>query len=127
MKTYSEKLKDPRWQRKRLEIMQRDGFACRVCDDTTSTLHVHHIRYIKGREPWEYKDFYFVTLCADCHLAEENEIKAKVPPPQTVNVPKLFAEDEPEDLDDDLRREATPEELDAFFSSLKSMLDEIKP
>ena len=29
MSDYVEKLKDPRWQRKRLEIMQRDGFRCR--------------------------------------------------------------------------------------------------
>lgn len=26
LKTYYEKLKDPRWQRKRLEVMQRDDY-----------------------------------------------------------------------------------------------------
>jgi len=26
MSAYSEKLKDPRWQKKRLEVFQRDGF-----------------------------------------------------------------------------------------------------
>lgn len=30
---YSQKLLDPRWQRKRLEILQRDDFTCQVCSD----------------------------------------------------------------------------------------------
>lgn len=38
---YLEKLKDPRWQKRRLEIFQRDEFTCQVCFDTESTLHVH--------------------------------------------------------------------------------------
>jgi len=54
--TYSEKLKDPRWQRKRLEVMQRDDFTCRNCGAKDKTLHIHHVRYLKGFEPWEYKE-----------------------------------------------------------------------
>lgn len=65
--TYSELLKDPRWQQKRLEIMSRDGFTCLCCGDKTHTLHVHHRYYISGRMPWEYPDFCFQTLCNDCH------------------------------------------------------------
>lgn len=68
---YSEKLKDPRWQRKRLEILTRDGWKCRKCDSSTSTLHVHHRYYIKGREPWEYGGFCLQTLCLECHESEE--------------------------------------------------------
>ena len=30
---YSEKLKDPRWQKKRLEILERDNFRCQYCGD----------------------------------------------------------------------------------------------
>jgi hypothetical protein len=75
MKTYFEKLKDPRWQRKRLEIMQRDDFKCRTCNSETKTLNVHHIRYFKGREPWDYRDWYLVTLCEDCHKKAEDEKK----------------------------------------------------
>lgn len=30
-------------------------------------LHVHHQYYIKGIEPWDYKDSALITLCADCH------------------------------------------------------------
>jgi hypothetical protein len=67
MATYAEKLRDPRWQKKRLEIMERDGFQCRECGDKEAELHVHHGYYGKGRQPWEYPDEALITLCADCH------------------------------------------------------------
>ena len=54
MSTYSDKLKSPKWQKKRLEILQRDNFTCFNCGDTERTLHVHHESYIKGKEPWDY-------------------------------------------------------------------------
>lgn len=72
--TYAEKLKDPRWQKKRLEILQRDGFACRVCFDTTTTLHVHHKFYKRGANPWDYPDESLITLCAECHKDETTDI-----------------------------------------------------
>jgi 5-methylcytosine-specific restriction endonuclease McrA len=59
---YRELRRDGRWQRKRLEIMQRDDFKCRQCG-TTNDLNVHHIRYIEGRLPWEYDNGDLVTLC----------------------------------------------------------------
>ena len=65
--TYSEKLKDPRWQKKRLEIMERDGFACQSCGDNESTLNVHHCRYVTGKNPWEYDNLSLTTLCEPCH------------------------------------------------------------
>ena len=61
------KYDDPRWQRKRLEIMQRDGFACVSCGDSSSTLHVHHKRY-QG-ELWESPSDDLQTLCETCHSA----------------------------------------------------------
>lgn len=67
MSSYSDKLRDPRWQRKRLEIMQRDGFKCQECGRTTETLHVHHLRYPKGVEPWDVRSELLVTLCHYCH------------------------------------------------------------
>ena len=73
--TYLEKLKDPRWQKKRLEIMQRDGFMCRVCWDDESTLNVHHYFYKHGIEPWEYENDDLITLCESCHNAEKDERK----------------------------------------------------
>jgi hypothetical protein len=65
MKTYSEKLKDPRWQRKRLEIMQRDNFKCTQCGDTSTTQNVHHWQYSK--EPWDAKNEDLTTVCRSCH------------------------------------------------------------
>lgn len=64
---YAQKLKDPRWQRKRLEIMQRDDYACQLCGDTEETLHVHHKRYVWGNDPWDYPADMLVTLCVTCH------------------------------------------------------------
>ena len=67
--SYSLKLKDPRWQRKRLEILQRDNFQCTCCGDTESEIHVHHSYYEYGKEIWDYEDSTLFTLCSDCHYA----------------------------------------------------------
>lgn len=67
MPSYSEKLKDPRWQRKRLEVFHRDGFACVWCLDSTKTLHVHHANGYRKIEPWEYDLSELQTLCEPCH------------------------------------------------------------
>jgi hypothetical protein len=64
---YSDKLKDPRWQKKRLEIFERDEFSCVCCGSENNSLQVHHKIYIKGKEPWEYDNEYLITLCEDCH------------------------------------------------------------
>lgn len=66
-KTYFEKLRDPRWQKKRLEAMSAVDFSCEMCGDCESTLNVHHKQYFKGREPWEYDIGQLVTLCESCH------------------------------------------------------------
>lgn len=65
--TYREKLKDPRWQRKRLEILERDNWTCCVCGATEDTLNVHHGYYCRGRNPWDYPDDTLWTLCEICH------------------------------------------------------------
>lgn len=66
-KSYAELLKDPRWQKKRLEIMQRDNFTCQLCGSESGVLNVHHKHYVEGRLPWEYEGGLLVTLCQDCH------------------------------------------------------------
>lgn len=74
-KSYSEKLKDPRWQQMRLKIMERDGFACQSCGDKSSSLNVHHcVPYKKGADPWDYDLWDLTTLCEKCH----NKISANV-------------------------------------------------
>ena len=66
-KTYWEKLKDPRWQEKRLRVMEKANFHCECCGDNLNTLNVHHKEYLKGHEPWEYEDEQLLCLCEDCH------------------------------------------------------------
>lgn len=65
---YAEKLKDPRWQKKRLEIMERAQWRCEVCYRGDKTLHVHHDKYGAG-EPWEAQDSDLFCLCSTCHEA----------------------------------------------------------
>lgn len=76
--TYSEKLRDPRWQKKRLEILTRDEWTCQNCADTQNTLHVHHRIYEKGNDPWDIANDCLITLCAVCHEQESNNINARL-------------------------------------------------
>lgn len=69
---------DPRWQRKRLEIMGRDHFKCLHCTDGKSTLNVHHAYYVLGRMPWDYPDFALETLCEVCHKKEQARSKTEL-------------------------------------------------
>lgn len=71
---YWQLLRDPRWQRKRLEIMERAGFQCEECRAADKTLNVHHTHYVKGRKPWEYQNTDLRCLCEDCHGATTERI-----------------------------------------------------
>lgn len=51
--------------------MGRDQFKCKLCNDSTSTLHVHHKKYEFGKDPWDYELTNFDTLCISCHELEE--------------------------------------------------------
>jgi hypothetical protein len=75
---YADKLKDPRWQRKRLEILQRDNFTCLDCGAKRATLHIHHCFYIYGKDPWDYEDRTLRTLCDECHEARPEWEKSAV-------------------------------------------------
>ena len=75
--TYSELLRDPRWQKMRLKVMERDGFKCRTCGNEKGTLNVHHKVYKSGKKPWEYESRKLVTVCESCH-AHLEEMKERV-------------------------------------------------
>lgn len=64
---YYELLRHPKWQRKRLEILERDGFACLECGEENKTIQVHHSYYESNLKPWEYPSDSLHSLCEDCH------------------------------------------------------------
>lgn len=75
MSVYADQLKDPRWQRKRLQILERDNWVCTNCGNANNTLHVHHRYYVHGAAPWDYDDSSLVTLCGVCHRLEHALVK----------------------------------------------------
>ena len=71
---YSQELQNTHWKLKADNIRIRDKHKCRLCNATGTQLDVHHLRYIEGREPWEYDDGDLVTLCHKCHEKLHDEI-----------------------------------------------------
>ena len=65
-----QKYKDPRWQKRRLEIMGLASWSCDNCGDKEATLNVHHKLYRKGADPWDYPDEHLECLCESCHEAK---------------------------------------------------------
>jgi len=74
---YYEKLKDPRWQKVRLQVFERDEWACVVCGNKTKPLNVHHVAYFQGMEPWEVPRGFLVTLCESCHKKPDNAFRLR--------------------------------------------------
>jgi hypothetical protein len=73
-RSYSDKLRDGRWQLKRIEAMSRDNMACCECHRPAScgvTLNVHHRFYKRVANPWDYELNWLETLCEDCHDKRE--------------------------------------------------------
>jgi len=75
---YAEKLKDPKWQKKRLEILKRDDWQCQNCGDKEETLHVHHKDYLPGKDPWDIPSEFLITLCAPCHETEGDMLDSSI-------------------------------------------------
>lgn len=65
--TYAEKLRSPHWQKKRLQILERDNWKCCSCGSSDKNLQVHHIVYCRGNDPWDYDGPCLQTLCSECH------------------------------------------------------------
>lgn len=68
---YSQKLKDPRWQKLRLQVLEAAEWKCQLCLDSESTLFVHHNYYTSGKEPWEYPPEDLCAYCEECHIAAD--------------------------------------------------------
>ena len=64
---YKEQIKHPKWQRKRLEIFERDNWKCRICQENNKQLQVHHLYYLPNTMIWDYDNEAMVTLCEEHH------------------------------------------------------------
>lgn len=64
---YLEMLRSPKWQKKRLEILQKHDFKCDECGERDRELQVHHCWYEKGKMPWDYPDECFKVQCDTHH------------------------------------------------------------
>jgi uncharacterized membrane protein len=69
--SYADRLKNPRWQKKRLKVMERDGWTCCECHRDDLTLNVHHRFYKRVSNPWDYEMCWLETLCERCHERRE--------------------------------------------------------
>lgn len=75
---YYEKLKDPRWQKLRLQVFERDEWTCQDCKTKENMLTVHHKWYGTDMEPWDYPFDALITLCQSCHNEEREAINWSV-------------------------------------------------
>jgi 5-methylcytosine-specific restriction endonuclease McrA len=65
--SYREQMTHPLWIKKRNEILQRDGYACRICGSILHKLEVHHLCYFPDLLAWEYDDELIITVCGKHH------------------------------------------------------------
>jgi hypothetical protein len=76
----SDEYKDVRWQKKRLETLERCNWTCQMCGGGNNdgvSLQVHHTRYPKDAPIWEVDDYYLTALCEGCH-EEVTNLKADI-------------------------------------------------
>ena len=77
--SYYKQLDSQEWKQKRLSILKRDDFRCRICGKEESLdthLNVHHRYYLFTKKAWEYDDNALITLCRHCHIL----VHKSVPP-----------------------------------------------
>ena len=64
---YSNLLKNPKWQKKRLEVLEAMGFKCENCGKDDQELQVHHRIYSANLKPWEHDIKTMAVWCENCH------------------------------------------------------------
>lgn len=84
-RTYAEKLRDPRWQKRRLEIFQRDDWTCQLCSRTDLELHLHHL-HRTTEDPWDEPDLHLLTVCRLCHDQQPGNPKGAFKHPKRLYV-----------------------------------------
>ena len=132
MSKWSAGFRDSRWQKKRLSVMERDGWKCTSCGCGEGvTLNVHHTYYERGRAPWEFEDDSLITLCETCHGLLSGAIKEisrhiSFAPNINENIEALknlmliIADNFPAtEFTNDTVEDLTEEELDEFLQSVE--------
>lgn len=91
--SYTRKLQDPRWQKRRLEVFDKARWLCSGCGSGDKTLHVHHRDYVWGRDPWDYPDDTLECLCSECHedaTYAQKTLKREISGLSTVSMERLI-------------------------------------
>lgn len=115
-KTYAEWLRDPRWQKKRLKIMEYANFRCQICGRKDLTLHCHHSYYAPPKRPWQYPNGSIICVCEKCHdwIHGRNQPKSlKITPAELVQL----------EIPDYLSLPVNPSTAAERFSALRKMLE----
>ena len=69
-----------RWQVLRMEILERDGFRCKVCGGG-GRLEVDHIKPVRTNPELSFDPGNLQALCPSCHTKKTN-IERGGPPPR---------------------------------------------
>ena len=80
MKKKASNYRSKNWLEFRNEVIELDGNMCSRCGRTPEdgiVLQVHHRRYIRGLEPWQYDYKDCETICKGCHAEEHGIIMPK--------------------------------------------------
>lgn len=109
--TYGQKLKDPRWQKRRLQVLEYAGWRCQLCGAKDRELHCHHSYYSRGKNPWQYAKGAIIALCVVCHDAFHRKKEGPAPARKTA-VHTLPAPT------------YTPAETISRFAALRKLLEE---
>lgn len=131
--TYAEKLRDPRWQKKRLQILERDGWRCKHCLSGEKNLQVHHLYYAR-KNPWEYPDSCYQTLCDECHKTRQTVVDegienirvmlGEVPNERLVEIVSSAVSASRREINKSVSVPVTKEEGRAWFSKMRKGLEE---
>lgn len=121
---FSEQIKDPRWQKKRLQVLELHDFKCEICGNTENELHVHHSRYIKNRMYWEYDNDVLMCLCSKCHerIHKKTQVVKEVKKDREKELGKILYKnfEEPEFIVENLLR---LKEIDGFENIFTYYID----
>jgi hypothetical protein len=64
--SFTQKFHDPRWIKKRTELLHAYDFTCVKCGAANGHALVHRIKHVPHLDPWNYPDHLLQVLCRDC-------------------------------------------------------------